>query len=334
VAIIAVVCYFASSINVVSEKERALLIFWGRILKTLESGPHFVLWPFQRITRITKNAIKVDFGTLDDEDATRLSESDASQSWFVMKEPIRINWGDISSYVGLSDEERKQYENDPFAKRLTTDPHIYFVFRVCNLKNLIEEAGGLTEARDRIKDTCVTALSEEAGKTFVAKAIREVNTLSNKLRAKVEILVGAPGLTPPSPNRSWGVDVLEVRIKDLGTPHRTNEAVADRSATVARAAGEASATLLRAASEKVRLTQEGEGRAAAAKIEGKAAASAIQARAKAMSKPGGEVIAKLDALKGLAGSKTIILPADLTLLTTATSIKTVLDGLTGKEENK
>jgi regulator of protease activity HflC (stomatin/prohibitin superfamily) len=332
VTIVAIICYVASCVKIVSEKERAILIFWGKILKPLESGPHIVPWPM-RVTKVTKNQIKVDFGTLDASDVARANQANASMSWFVMEEPIRINWGDIES-SGLSAEDRVQYKNDPLAQRLTTDPHMYFIFRVFNLTSLIEEAGGLNEAMDRIKDTCVTALSAEAGQTFVAKAIKEISSISDKIRTKVEILVGAPNLNPPSPNRSWGVDVVEVRIKDLGTPRRTNEAVADRSATIARADGEATGTVLKAAGEKTRLTQEGEGRAAATTIEGTATASAIKARAEAVSQPGGELIAKLDTLKaGLEYGKTVILPADLSILTAATSVKAVLDAV-GKDKKE
>ena len=313
----------------------AVRIFWGKILKPLKSGPHFVPWP-QRITRVTKNAIKVDFGTLDHpSDLERASQADASQSWFVMKEPVRINWGDIES-SGLSAEDCKQYENDPLSKRLTTDPHLYFIFRVFNLTNLIEEAGGLNEAMDRIKDTCITALSEEAGQTFVAKAIKEVGTLSDKIREEVEWLVGDPDAKrgDQEPNRSWGVDVLEIRIKDLGTSHAVNTAVSTRSAKVAEAAGEATAAILKAEGEKTKLTKEGEGRAAATTVEGTAVASAIKARAKAVSQPGGELIAKLDALEtGLEHGRTVILPADLSILTAATSVKAVLDAV-GKKEGE
>lgn len=335
VAVAVVICYIVSSIKIVSEQERAVLVFMGRILKAVESGPHIVLWPLFWLRRAPKNAIKVDFGTLDDQnDISRAAQSDTSISWFVLRGPVRISWGDLDS-SGLPDNERKQYVNDPYAKRLTTDPHLYFIFRVHDVCSLVEEAGGLEEAMDRIRDTCVTALSEEAGKTFVAKAIKEIDSLSDKIRDEVEWLVGDPNAkTRPgkNPNRSWGVDVLEVRIKDIGTSHAVNTAVSERSATVAKAAGEAMATELKANAEEIRLTKVGKGEAAAIEAKGAATAGAITARAEAVSSPGGQLIAQLDALKeGIEKGNVTILPADLTLLTTATSLKAAIDAL-GKKK--
>ncbi|KKR70178.1 MAG: Band 7 protein [Candidatus Nomurabacteria bacterium GW2011_GWB1_40_7] len=358
VASVVVICYFASSVKIVSEKEMGLSKIWGLILKSLKSGPHFIPWPMTMI-KVTKNAIKVDFGTLDVADVERVNKANASQSWFVMTEPIRINWGDIES-SSLPKNQRKQYENDPLAKRVITDPHLYYILRVFNLQNLVEEAGGLIEAIDRIRDTCTTALQEFAGKTFLAKAITEVEQLSNDIRERVEDLVGdeqgqkrakEKGITL----RSWGVDVMEVRIKAFGTSHAVNTAVSERSALVAKAAGEAISTELKAGAEEIRLTKEGKGLAAAITAKGAAdasaitikgaadasaitakgtaEASAISARAKAVTEPGGELILKTDTLKeGLAHGKTVVLPLDQSLLTTVTSIKTVLDAVGKKED--
>lgn len=336
VALVAVFCYIASTIKIVSEKEVGVWIFWGHILRVLKSGPHFVPWP-TRFTKFSKNQIKVDFGTLDTADVERANQANASQSWFIFQEPIRINWGDIES-SGLTDDERKQYEGDPFAKRLTTDPHMYFIFKIFNPIKLIEEAGGLNEAMDRIKDTCVTALSKVAGQTFVAKAIKEIDGISDKIRKDVEWLVGDPNAEErngkkPDLEHSWGVDVLEVRIKDLGTPRRTNEAVADRSATVARAAGEATATELKAEAEKTKRTKEGEGAAAAIKAEGTATANAIKVRAKAVSTPGGELVIRYDTLgQAIKDGNVTILPMDQSILTGVASVKAVLDAVEKKGE--
>jgi hypothetical protein len=287
----------------------------------------------------------VDFGTLDVKDAERAAKANESQSWFIMPEPIRINWGDIKS-SNPTDEEKEQYKNDPLAQRLTTDPHMYFIFRIWSLDNLISEAGGLEEAIDRIKDTCVTALSEESGKTFVAKAIKQIAPLSDNIKERVEDLVGDPQGIPrvvargKTPNRSWGVDILEVRIKDLGTPHRTNEAVADRAKTIALADGEATAVVLKAASEKNRLKEVADGKAYEINTladadknrltkEGEGRAAAFKARSEAVGANKGDLLVKLDALTaGLQFGKATILPMDTSLLTAALSVKATLDAAT------
>jgi len=360
VSLVAVLCYIAANVKIISEKEKGLRIRLGYIIpEELESGPYLTLWPFIKLSKAPKTRIKVDFGTLDEQDVERADKANASETWFVMREPIRINWGDIAS-SGLNEDEQKQYENDPLAKRLTSDPHLYFIFKIFNLQTLIEVAGGLEEAMDRIKDTCITALQEAAGKTFVAKAIKEIDRLSVEIFEEVQWLVGDPTAKPKNgtkPNESWGVDVLEVRIKDIGTPHRANVAVAERSATVAKAAGESTATILKAKAKRIELTEEGTGRAAAKTVEaeaekiertkkgegeaaaikaiGDAKAGAISANAKAVSEEGGDLVAKLDALKaGLEHGKTVILPTDMSILTSVLSVKAALDAVAPIAEKK
>src|SRR3989344_1644467 len=96
VAFVAMLCHLVSSLKVVTEKEIGLSILFGVILDRLESGPHFIPWPM-RLTRFTKNQITVHFGTLNPEDKDLVEASQNSDNWFVEAQPIRINWGDISS---------------------------------------------------------------------------------------------------------------------------------------------------------------------------------------------------------------------------------------------
>jgi regulator of protease activity HflC (stomatin/prohibitin superfamily) len=327
------------SLKTIGEQERAVLIFYGLILKEWKSGPHFALWPFYRVRRATKNSIQVDFGTIDEKNTgsiDRVNRSEKSDSWFVMKEPVRINWGDMKS-LGLPKDQQEAYANDPYANTLTTDPHIFFRIKISNLKYLIERVGGVDEAIERIKDTCVSSLTEEAGKTFVAKARKEMNELSAKVKKEVEELAGDPEAikraTNPEEvqNRSWGIDVEDVRIKDIGAPHAANTALAERAAAIAKADGEATATIRTAAATRKKFEEEGVGKAAAVvsaanaektrlEQEGKGRASALIATAKAVTKPGGELIIKTDTLRAVmtaSGGKIIVVPTDLSSLTGA-----------------
>ena len=341
--------HFGSSVKIILEQEMGVLIFLGRILSELRSGPVFAPWPY-RIRRVTRNAIQVEFGTLDEKNVERSSRSESSDTWFIMKEPIRINWGDMRSYKGikpLTSEERMSFENDPYAQRLTTDPHLFFRIRVFNFKQLIQRVGGVEEAMEWIKDTCVSALQEEAGKTFVALAVTQTEELSAKIKKRVENLVRDPDADArgEGEGKSWGIDVEEVRIKDLGTPHRTNTSVADRAAEIAKADGEAIAAARRAEGEKKKRQTEAEGKAYAtvqqaeadmqkAINEGEGRASAIAAITNASDSDTGRLILKIEALKeGLQYGKTVVMPLDQSILTGAVSIKEVLDAVGGKSPN-
>ena len=341
---------FLGGFRVIGEQERAVLIFYGLILKEWKSGPHFALWPFYRVRRATKNSIQVDFGTLDEKNrgaVERVERSEKSDSWFVMKEPVRINWGDMKS-LGLSEDEQKAYANDPYANTLTTDPHIFFRIKIFNLRYLIERVGGLDEAIERIKDTCVSSLTEEAGKTFVAKARKEMGRLSNKVREEVENLAGdeeaikraivkekagekVEETSEEISRRSWGIDVEDVRIKDIGAPHAANTSLAERAAAIAKADGEATATIRTAGANKIKLEETAEGEAIATERKAKAEktrlekegtgrANALKAVAKAVNQPGGELVVKTDTLRAVmtaSGGKIVVVPTDLSALTGA-----------------
>ncbi len=338
VGFVAITCHFAGSFRVVSAQEQAILILWGIILRRLGSGPKFAPWPMY-IIRAPKTSIKVDFGTLSSDDAARIRQSADSITWYVMEEPIRINFGDINSTTSdqLSDDERKRFLNDPYSNRLTTDPHLYFIFRVNDLWRMWEEVGGVEEAIDRIKDTCVTALSEEAGQTFVARAVTQIKEMSKILLERVEDLVGDPEarlrarLAGTKEPRSWGVDILEGRIKDLGTPRRTNEATADRAASVARADGEATAAKLRAEGEKQRIISTSEGDKQRIINIGDGEAAAIAARGKALEdSPGAQLALRVDAFQaGLEKGRVVLMPADMSLMSGVLAAKEAMDTLAG-----
>ncbi len=343
------------SIHVIREYERAVLVFFGLILKEWGSGPHFALWPFYYVRRATRNSVQVDFGTIDEKskgDIERAKKAELSVSWYVMEEPVRINWGDMRS-LGLPDDECKAYANDPYALTLTTDPHLYFRVRISNLQTLIEEIGGLDEAMERIKDVCIRTLSEYAGQTFVAKARKELASLSEKMKERVEDLVGDPeavsrarvsGKRIP---RSWGLDIEEVGIKDVGTPYDTNKATALRGAAIAKADGDAQATIRTAQASRIKLEEEGQGQASATRTkadaerhrltqEGAGVAEALELQriaqalgfrhlADASNPETAALLLRLEAFeRAVKEGNVTILPIDQSILTSVLSLKETL----------
>lgn len=327
---------FVSRIKVVNEQEKGLVIFFGKILFEIQSGPFFTPW-FHRLRKITKNSIQVEFGTVDSSDTTeveRANRSEDSSAWYIMREPIRINWGDIDSYNGtLTEDQRKRFESDPYSKTMTTDPHLFFRIRVSNFRNLVERVGGIEEAIERIKDTCVTVIQEVAGLSFVALARTQVQAVNMILKERVEDLVADPdainrdqnrilnGIAPLNirPEDSWGLDIEAVSLKDLGTPKRSNEAVADRAKAIALADGEARAAIRKAEGEKKRLISVAEGESQAKVLnaeaeklklekEGQGRAAAIASVISTSDNPTGNLILKLEALTAAiqAGKSTII----------------------------
>ena len=157
---------------------------------------------------------------------------------------------------------------------------------------------------------------------------------------------------------SWGVNITEVRIKDLGTPKRTNEAAADRSKAIAEAEGLARATVIEAEADrqkqeqvalasafamttnaeatrisatKIALGQANATRLAAGAekdrdiLVGTGKAAALTLMAKAVNEPGGKDVLKAQTLqKGFEYGKTVVTPLDQHFLTDIVALQETL----------
>ncbi len=326
--------HFFSAIKVIQPNERAVSIILGRFVSVLESGPHLVPWPIYLFKTI-KGQVALYFGTYD----PTVDEADDAKVRIVKKQPVRINWGEISSAVDLTDAERKTYDDDPLSLGHTTDPQFFVLWRYRDLKAFYVEVGTADEAAKRIIVACESATQDMAGRTILSKARGEIDKISQQLRAGVERLVGDKDAKWEPGERqvaSWGIDILQVRVKDLGIPHGTNTALVERGATIAKSQGEAKktrnlaeadkdkaialsegeATRIRnvGAAEKDRLINEGEGRAAA-----------MAALAKVADTPGGQLIVRTEAWKaGLEHGKAVIVPAEMSLMTGLLSAQAAL----------
>lgn len=327
-----VVCHFGTSLKVISEKEKAAIMLFGWVLSEADSG--LVLCPFPSwLNKFPKPSVRVDAGTIKtDEQRRSVIESADDPVWYVSEEPFRPVWGDIASYTGtLTSEQRESFKDDEYAASITTDPRFYIEFRVWGIRNLIAEIGTLKEAIKRMRDTAASVISNAAGKTFLAKARGEIAEMSELMKSEVEYLVGDPqakernDLLPEGEKKpigkSWGIDILDVRLIDLGIPKRNNEARANRAAKISEADGDARAEIRRSEAAKVKLINEGTGMAAAKTAmntaeadgilrTGKATAEALAARAAVAETAGGRLIIQSDAVKaGLEHGKAVFLPS-------------------------
>ena len=159
----------------------------------------------------------------------------------------------------------------------------------------------------------MAALQNMAGKTFVARALPKLEEMSIELKGKIEEFVVDPN-TPAyttRPQDSWGLDVLLVHIKRIGTSKRVNVAIADKGVAIYKAQG-----------ERVRLEEEGAGRAEAERILLFARKEGAQKLAELVGTPEGLLVLQLEALeRGLKDGKAVILQMDLSMLASAITNK-------------
>ena len=171
VALVVIACHIILSLVIINEKQLGAMFIFGRAIADLESGLHFAFWPFCYIRRETKNIVQLEIGVLTEEEKRKAAALESSASVFLLEDPFYINWGDINSAEGVTDEERKRFKGNPYADAMVTATHVTVRFRIHKLTRLIKRAGSLTEAIELIQKVVTSTLVSHAGKSFVGRVI-------------------------------------------------------------------------------------------------------------------------------------------------------------------
>ena len=291
VSIIFQILYTIASIKIIGVDEQAAVIFLGRPLFGIMSGPFYApmgpCWPL-RETRLTieeeipAEPEKVWHG---DEEKEPMPEKKVP--------PIRITYKE--------DPESK----DPLCKRITSEPSFAVRYRIINIVSFVTVIGSREQAKRQMEDTITAAASAELAKRTVANVLESWTDINKRLKNAVDILVG-----------SWGINVESCRLKQLGLSPNLNSALskmaqasANRVAIVEEAKGNQEKVILLAKAEETRLSLEGQGRGKAIQKELFSRAKGLeeQARRLGRSKLGPIVIAADATQRAIAESKSAII---------------------------
>ncbi len=321
------------SIMLINERELGAMFFLGRPLGDLnESGPYFAFWPFVYIRKATRNIVQIEIGVLTPEEKQKAKALEGSASLFLFEDPLHVNWSNLKSADYKDDVQKKmeaeKYKDDPLAKSLVTETHVTVRFEIFSLTAVIRKAGSLEEAIELIQRATIAALISYAGKSFVARAISNMEDVDNWLKNRVEEFVADPGSEAfkKDPGKSWGVNIRKTQITRIGTAKRISEAQADQGKTiynaqaekfrlVETAQGQSEATKLQALADRIKFSQEGAGKAEAEKFLLFARQEGLQKLAQLANTTEGQIVLQLEALeKGLEFGKTVIIPAELSSL--------------------
>jgi len=347
VALVAIAGHIFLSFGVINERQLGAMFIFGRAVGDLESGLYFAFWPFCYVRKETKNIVQIEIGVLTEEERQKAKTLEASASVYLMEDPLRVNWGDIKSADGTPEDKKKEeamFKGNPYAEAMVTDTHATVRFRICSLSRLINHAGSLIEGIELIRGVVVSTLISHAGKSFVGRAIHDMEAMNKKLREAVEEFVVDPNTnaykaafaaTGKPHESSWGVDVKETQITRLGTAKRINVAIADKGKVIYEAqgertrlqevgAGQAKAIELKAQADKVRLTKEGAGNAEAERLLLIARKVGLQQLAMVAGTPKGLIVLQLEALeRALKEGKPVIIPMELSKILGALGDKLV-----------
>ncbi|OHB15390.1 MAG: hypothetical protein A2431_03865 [Candidatus Zambryskibacteria bacterium RIFOXYC1_FULL_39_10] len=354
VALAISICHIYLSAEDINERQLGAMFTLGQPAGDLESGPYFAFWPFCYIRKETKNVVQLEIGVLTPEEKKKAAGLENSASVFLLEDPFYLNWGDLQSadYKDILDESGKivvksvaeqkkeegaRFKNNPLAKPLVTATHLTIRFEIWSLTHLIQKAGSLLEANELIQKAAIAALISYAGKSFVARAIADMESVDAWLKTTIENFVADPGSEryKEEPSRSWGVNIRKTQITRMGTAKRISEAQADQGVEIYKAqaekfkltetaAGRAEATKLQADADLIRLKKEGKGTAEAAMLLLFARRKGITELAKIAKKPEGQLILQLEALeRALAQGKAVIVPMELSKIVGALGSKLI-----------
>ncbi|PHM74886.1 protease modulator HflC [Xenorhabdus kozodoii] len=273
VAIIAVLVVLYSSIFTVKEGERGIVLRFGKVIRDAENKPviyepglHFKI-PFMETVknldaRIQTMDIKADrFLTRENKDLI----VDSYLKW-------RIN--DFSRYY-LATGNGDVIRAETILKRKFSD-------RLRSEIGRLDVRGIVTDSRGRlttdVRDALNLGTQEESGKTDVDNAIASAAALVEKETK------GKQAAINPNSMAALGIEVVDVRIKQINLPQEISEAIyqrmrADREAEARllrsegleeaekiRAAADKTATEIKAEAQSEALVLRGEGDAEATKL--------------------------------------------------------------------
>lgn len=262
-------------------------------------------------------------------DGDHEEKRDGAKKWIERKSP---------------DSKIEKYPEDhPLNHTLDLNPKIKIIFRIKDPLRSVRWVGDERKIRGDLAEVVRTVVQDIFGKRTVMLLQSHLDEVCLVILAQVERYVGDDTLTEESyikkfvgyegiklvkhpPEKRWGIDIIAIRIEQLGIPKRVNLEAAAASASGFRresmvnlgkgeAAREREVGLAKAAVRQANLEAEAAGRAQLAKT---------------METEGGRELARLEALREtVREAKLVITPASgtLDLFGATAAVKTALDQL-------
>lgn len=257
--------WILASLRQIGPDRQGVLLFFGKPLRGLGAGLHFV--PFLVCTLRTETKLVIQEQYPDNPENVWKGD-EASRPPGKMP-PIRV------THLG---EDRA----DPLSRRMTTEISLVVRFWIDDLVVFIQTIGSLEEAKRQIRDTVTAKAREELAQKTPAQTLAEWDKINDCLKKEVEKLVG-----------NWGMRVEDVRLEDVDMGHTVNKALRD----VTSASLEKETIKKRAEGEKYRLENEGAGQAKARQLLLEAEAKGTKALAEELGVAEGETLLALNLLR-------------------------------------
>lgn len=221
------VSYTLLSIKIVGPTELGAILFLGKRIKEVRSGPVFVLWLLCQLKKETMLVIQEELPA-DPEHIFR-GEGNVPEGMFP---PIRIPFAD------------KPEGDDPLSRRVTAEIVPIIRWRIDDYLKFLSVIGSREEAKRQMEDITIALCMRELTSLTSAEALVGLAKFNKKLKLTVDKLV-----------ENWGINVETAQIKVINFHHELNIAIG----SVAEAAFTKRAIITAAEAEKRKRELEGEG---------------------------------------------------------------------------
>lgn len=248
--------HIAVSIHSVNENEFGALFFWGQPVRDVDQGLRFVPFGLLSLQRLPRNPIQWQFPD-DPEYVFKGTDSERAndEEFFALSPeergsfslPIRVTTGKPKK----STKDKTPDGNEDVAAldvQMTIEVNFYVRWRVQHPIVFLVRIGSIGEALRQLRDSGERTVTNEIVKRTPAAIISGLNTINKKLNDELENITG-----------DWAISVIEAAMLSPDLTYKVNKALQ----AVPEAKARATQTQVTAQAERIRLTQEGQGRAAA-----------------------------------------------------------------------
>ena len=182
--------YFFLSFKIVLAEEQALVLFFGRPIEELESGPHIVPWIICSLRKETKHTLQIQIpGEPEEIDKSGNDKDGLMKGKKVL--PIRVTTGSYETAKANPEfaGDPSLNRNDPLNERMTVEVTALVRFAIKSLTHFIQNIGNLDEARRQLRDTVESVLKAELAKRTPALIIAHWDDINKEILRKLNILI-------------------------------------------------------------------------------------------------------------------------------------------------
>lgn len=184
-----IISYAILCFKIVGPDQIGCRLFLGKPIENLQSGPHLVVWPVEKIVTESKIVIQRQFPA----EPEKVFEGDDDALLPPDKvRPIRV------THVG------NDASADPLERSMTTTISMIVAFQIDNLVEFISTIGSMDNAFHQIQDMMTRTAQNELVGINVRQALRTKETVSNTIKEKTEGLIS-----------TWGVRMQDAYLDQI-----------------------------------------------------------------------------------------------------------------------